>query len=137
MDRVDADGAAAAVAYFFALEQFMFTTGQASEFESMSHKACGYCDESMSNNQWLLETGSIYEGGDVDVQVLEAYVRDPVTGIFPIDVRVTTSEIVIRDSDGNLADRVGEQSNDIRAEVGTRKGEWVVVGMPAISDGDR
>ncbi len=136
MDRDDGKGAAAAVDYFFQVQHHMLLTGDRSTYKELSHRACGYCDSTLDNAKWLSDTGSSYEGGAVEVEVLSTYQRDPVTGVTPLDIRVKTEELTIRDSDGAEVDHVGAQTTEIRAELGQRDGRWIVVGMPAMPEVD-
>ncbi len=47
MEREDAEGAAAAAEYFIELYPYVMATGDTEEFEAMSHRACGFCDDAL------------------------------------------------------------------------------------------
>jgi hypothetical protein len=136
MDRDDADGAVAALEYFYAVQQYMFLTGSTAEYKELSHRACGYCDSMLGNARWLKESGATYTGGEKSIEVLEVYVRDVVTGVTPLDVRLTSEPVTILDAEGNEIDSVPRDVVDVRAELGQRDGQWVVVGLPPVPEAE-
>jgi len=135
MDKKDGDGAAAATSYFFELQQHMFLTGETDEYSAMSHQACDYCATMLENAEWLASSQSTYEGGARSVEVVQIYTRDAVTAVTPVDIKLTTEAVVIRDSSGHEVENLPAETVEIRAELGQRDGEWVVVGMPPVPKG--
>ncbi|MBL0886144.1 DUF6318 family protein [Myceligenerans indicum] len=81
MDRDDAAGAAAAAEYFIKLYPYVMATGDTEEFEAMSHGACGFCSDALEQAESIRENNDTWVGGEVNVEILEAYAPDELTGI--------------------------------------------------------
>lgn len=129
MERDDAEGAAAAAEYFLELVPYVLVTGDRAEFESMSHAACQYCANVLANEQWLRDTGSVYQGGETQAEISKVYSQDPITSIFPFDARATTERILVTDANGGSVDSVERETLDLRVEVAMGDGGWVIIGI--------
>lgn len=127
MNRKDAEGAAAAAEYFIELYPYVMATGDIEEFESMSHRACGFCEDALEQARAIDESAWVYTGGESSVSVTQIYLRDGVTGIFPIDVEISQKSSRVEDRGGEEIYSVESKAFDRRVEVGRRGGEWVVV----------
>ncbi|WP_166844766.1 DUF6318 family protein [Isoptericola sp. BMS4] len=131
MDEHDADGAAAAAVYFMELYPYIMKTGDTAEFEKMSHKSCGYCDEALEQAGQIAERGDKYIGGDITANVVKTYRQDAATGILPLDVEVAEKASSIEDSEGNVLFESEAATSLDRVEIAwSDDGKWVVLGVP-------
>ncbi|MDR7383344.1 DUF6318 family protein [Promicromonospora iranensis] len=64
MERDDAEGAAAAAEYFIELYPYVMATGDTEEFEAMSHRACGFCDDALEDIASFQANDQTYRGGE-------------------------------------------------------------------------
>ena len=127
MDKKDADGAAAAAEYFLALYDHALKTGKTDALKKMSHRACGFCDDTLQEASTIADEKQTYEGGELAGVLVRAYKRDAVTGIYPLDMDVTQAPAKITESDGTVTWRQDRVITEARIEMGLRDGEWVVV----------
>jgi hypothetical protein len=134
MEREDAEGAAAAAEYFIELYPYVMATGDTKEFEAMSHRACGFCDDALKQASRIAESNYMYVGGGSALSVVETYVRDDVTGIFPLDVEISQNPSQITDRDGKEVYSADAKVSESRVEMGVRKGQWVVVTVAPIPE---
>jgi hypothetical protein len=134
MERDDAKGAAAAAEYFIELYPYVMATGDTEEFEAMSHRACGFCDDALEQAKRIEERNYMYSGGDSKLSVTETYVRDEVTGIFPLDVEISQKSSVISDQEGKDVHVSNAKDSESRIEMGIRDGRWVVVTVAPIPE---
>jgi hypothetical protein len=137
MERDDAKGAAAAAEYFIELYPYVMATGDTKEFEAMSHRACGFCDDALEQAKRIEEGGWAYTGGGSTLSLVEAYKRDELTGVYPLDVEISQESSQISESGGAQLDSVESKVFDRRIEMGLRDGEWVVVTVAPIPEADR
>lgn len=136
MDRDDAAGAAAAAEYFIELYPYVMATGDTSEFEAMSHEACGFCSASLRDTRRINQNNNEYIGGHTKASIIQEYEQDALTGIHPFDMRVTQDESKVVDANGKELSSLGETVSIIRVEVGRRSGQWFVAEV-ASADGGR
>ena len=134
MKRDDAEGAAAAAEYFIELYPYVMATGDIEEFEAMSHRACGFCDDALEQAERIKEGGWTYSGGTSTLGVTQVYKRDELTGIYPMDAEIAQEPSRISDPNGNKLDSVESKLFERRIEMGIRAGEWVVVTVAPIPD---
>jgi len=132
MEREDAEGAAAAAEYFIELYPYVMATGDTEEFEAMSHRACGFCDDALEQARQIEEGGWRYTGGGSTLSVTQTYERDDLTGIYPLDVEISQESSEISENDGTKLDSIESKVFDRRVEMGLRRGEWVVVTVAPI-----
>jgi hypothetical protein len=134
MDQEDAAGAAAAAEYFIELYPYVMATGDTSEWESMSLDTCEPCSGFIEQASTIASRGDVFEGGVIAAEVPEPgrYVRDEVTGIFPLDVAYTQEPMTISSSAGEELYASDMTSSERRVEMGLRGGEWVVVTIAEI-----
>lgn len=135
MERDDAEGAAAAAEYFIELYPYVMATGDTEEFEAMSHRACGFCDDALEQAQRIEGGGYTYSGGESMLSVMEIYDRDEVTGIFPLDTEISQQASLISDSSGNVLHSSDAKAFESRVEMGIRNDRWVVVTVAPIPKG--
>lgn len=129
MERDDAEGAAAAAKYFIELYPYVMATGDTEEFEAMSHRACGFCEQTLDDASRISELGRTYRGGDIAITILGRYERDPVTGIYPLDVEVTQEASETLNTDGSVVASAEPQKTEHRLEIGRRRGSWLIVAV--------
>lgn len=127
MDRDDAEGAAAAAEYFIELYPYVMATGDTEEFEGMSHEACGFCADALKSLAANEEAGYAYIGGAVSVNILEVFEQDALTGLIPIDVKVSQSTSSTFDESGNQIASAPREVNKSRVEVAKAGSRWVIV----------
>lgn len=127
MEQEDAEGAAAAAEYFIELYPYVMTTGDTSEWEAMSHEACGPCASLIEDARLRLEDGDVFEGGGTDANMVQAYQRDEATGIFPLDLEVAQEAVQIASPAGEVLYSEDARTFVRRAEMGLRNGAWTVV----------
>ncbi|WP_369370322.1 DUF6318 family protein [Promicromonospora sp. Populi] len=137
MDRDDAEGAAVAAEYFIELYPYVMATGDTEEFEAMSHQACGFCEEALEQANEIDEEGWAYAGGESSLSVTQVYMRDEVTGIYPLDTEISQAPSRITGPNGDEIYSVESKRFDRRVEMGTRDGEWVVVTVAPIPGADQ
>ncbi|MFJ3402717.1 DUF6318 family protein [Promicromonospora sp. NPDC090134] len=137
MKRTDAEGAAAAAEYFIELYPYVMATGDTEEFEAMSHRACGFCSDALEQAKRIKEHGYTYAGGDATLEVTETYVRDDVTGIYPLDTEISQKSSQISDSNGKEVHSTVDKISESRVEMGIRGGSWVVVTVAPIPVGQQ
>ncbi|MDO8144529.1 DUF6318 family protein [Isoptericola sp. 178] len=129
MDRKDEKGAAAAAAHFLELRAPMMATGETRAWEAMSHRACDFCESGFEQARKIAARGDAYTGGEASIEILETYGHDSLTGIFPVDLRLTEEPSSITDKSGAVLFSTKRTVTELRIEVGTRDGEWVIVGV--------
>lgn len=129
MERDDAEGAAAAAEYFIELYPYVMATGDTEEFEAMSHRACGFCDQALRDAARMQARDQSFQGGTTDVNVLDSYLRDDLTGIYPLDVEVQQEASKTVDAAGAEVASAQPQTSDHRVELGRKNNRWVVVAI--------
>lgn len=134
MKRNDAEGAAAAAEYFIELYPYVMATGDTEEFEAMSHRACGFCEDALEQAERIADGGYAYSGGDTNLTVITTYARDELTGIYPLDVEISQKSSLISDGDGEEIHAVKDKDSESRIEMGLRKNDWVVVAVAPIPE---
>ncbi|WP_277213354.1 DUF6318 family protein [Isoptericola croceus] len=127
MDKKDSEGAAAAAVYFLELYDYSLKTGDTTTFEQMSHRACGFCDDTVQEASTIAREQKTYRGGELVGKLVQTHERDPVTGIYPLDMDVTQAPAEIVDSKGSIEWSQDRAVTEARVEMGLRDGEWVVV----------
>lgn len=137
MKRDDAEGAAAAAEYFIELYPYVMATGDTAEFEAMSHRACGFCDELASQASAIQDAGETFVGGETTVKITKAYKRDEVTAIYPFDSEIIQEAQRITAADGRVVLDADREVLDRRIEIGRKGGEWVMVTVAPIPEHDR
>jgi len=136
MDKKDGDGAAAAVKYILALEQPMMVTGDSAEWEKRSHRTCDFCAARLDQARTIAERGDAYDGGEVEVSIETVYQRDPITGIWPLDITLREPQTTITDVSGTVVFESEGSTAERRAEIALKDGEWVLVGIGEIPEED-
>jgi hypothetical protein len=134
MKRDDAEGAAAAAEYFIELYPYVMATGDTEEFEEMSHRACGFCEELSSQASAIQDADEVFVGGETSVEITKEYKRDEVTGIYPFDSKITQQAQTITAADGHVVLDAKQEVLDRRIEMGRRNGEWVMVAVAPIPE---
>lgn len=137
MKRKDAKGAAAAAEYFIELYPYVMATGDTEEFEAMSHRACGFCDELASQASAIQDAKETFIGGKTTVEITNEYQRDEVTGIYPFDSKITQEAQTITGADGRVVLDAKREVLDRRIEIGRRNGEWVMVTVAPIPENNQ
>ncbi len=112
----------------------MQASGDTAAWDAMSHQECEYCANRSTQAKKIQETGAVFTGGSARVRVLHTYARDALTGIWPIDVRMSEEPAQIASSSGDVQWQQERVTNDFRVEVGQRDGAWVIVGVVASAD---
>jgi len=129
MKRDDAEGAAAAAEYFIELYPYVMATGDTEEFEAMSHRACGFCEQTLKDVDRIQNRGQTFQGGATEAMLLDQYLRDDLTGIYPLDFEVTQEASKTLDADGSVASSAKAQVSEHRVEVGRKSDRWLVVAI--------
>lgn len=134
MEQEDAEGAASAAEYFIELYPYVMSTGDTAEWESMSLETCAPCTGFIEQASTIASRGDVFEGGVIAAEVVEPgrYIRDEVTGVFPLDVTYTQEPMTISSSAGEELFTSERTSSERRVEMGLRDGEWVVVTIAEI-----
>ncbi|MDO8151855.1 DUF6318 family protein [Isoptericola sp. b408] len=127
MDKKNAEGAAAAAEHFIELYDYTLKTGDTEALRTMSHRSCGFCDETLAEAESIQTKGETYEGGELSFSLIESFQRDPVTGLFPMDVDVRQAPASIASRSGEVVWEQGATTTEARIEMGRRDGTWVVV----------
>ncbi|WP_265521599.1 DUF6318 family protein [Oerskovia flava] len=127
MERDDAEGAAAAAEYFLSLRSYIMVTGDTEEWESLSYESCGYCASGLEQAETIASRGDVFTGGEITTEIVETYLQDSVTGIFPFDLKTDEARTVITDSAGDELFEAESSSQVNRVEVGRQDGDWVIV----------
>jgi hypothetical protein len=125
----DAEGAAAAAEYFIELYPYVMATGDTEEFEAMSHRACGFCAQALDDAVRIRNLGQVFQGGATDVVVLDQYVRDSLTGIYPLDVEVTQEASKTVGVDRSVVATADAHTSQHRVEMGRKNDRWLVVAI--------
>ncbi|MFE7505112.1 DUF6318 family protein [Promicromonospora sp. NPDC057488] len=126
MNRKDAKGAAAAAEYFIELYPYVMATGDVEEFEAMSHRACGFCEDALEQAEKLRSRNEAWTGGEIKSVLRETYERDEITGLYPLDFEVEQAAARITDSRGATVFEGEDERATYRVELGLRDGDWVV-----------
>jgi hypothetical protein len=127
MEREDAEGAAAAAEYFIELYPYVMATGDTGEFEAMSHRACGFCDDALEQAKKIRIRHETWSGGEIRTVLLETYVRDEITGVYPLDFEVEQDAARITDAEGTTVFEGEDERSTYRVELGRTSDKWVVV----------
>lgn len=135
MDQHDAEGAAAALEYFLALDPYAMRTGDVTDLKAMSHDSCEYCKSRIEQAETIAERDDVYVGGSTTFTVLETYQRDAATGIWPLDVELREDAVTITDGAGGTVYESEGGVAQRRVELGVVDGDWVVVEVGAIPEG--
>ena len=134
MDDDGYEGAQAGAKYFQLLDPYMMKTGDTAEWEAMSHKECSTCSNRLEQARTIAENGDVFEGGETTVRVLHTYEQDEPTGMWPLDVRVTTEEVTIFDPQREPVAEFDRVEYDVRMEMALRDGQWLVVGVAPLDE---
>ncbi len=129
MKRTDAKGAAAAAEYFIELYPYVMATGDTEEFEAMSHRACGFCEQAVKDAERIKDRNQVFQGGTTKVKILDRFVQDDLTGIYPLDVEVNQAASETLAPDGSVVSSAEAQVSAHRVEIGRKDGHWVVVAI--------
>lgn len=127
MDDDGQAGAEAAALYFLSLEPYMQSSGDTSDWESMSHSVCEFCANRLEQAKEIAANGDTFTGGHALAEITETYAQDPPTGIWPIDVIVHQDATRIARPSGEVVFTQEANTFSARIEVALRDGEWVVV----------
>jgi hypothetical protein len=128
MDQHDAEGAAAAAEYYVSLYDYVMRTGDTTEWEAMSHRSCGFCNDAIAQADRVQSENATWSGGEIaDVEVVQTYERDAATGIFPLDMTIAQTAATITASDGEVLFQGQDEMNSYRVEMGVVDDGWVVV----------
>lgn len=127
MEKKDAEGAAAAAEYFLSLRSYIMKTGDTAEWEAMSHRTCGYCASGLEQAEAISEHSYAFKGGEISASLSEAYERDALTGIWPLDLATDEAEIRVVDAEGKPIFKSDGSRYMSRVEVGLKGGRWVVI----------
>ncbi|GAB3166061.1 hypothetical protein GCM10027059_24560 [Myceligenerans halotolerans] len=136
MKQNDAKGAAAAAEYFIELYPYVMATGDTAEFEAMSHEACGFCADTLSDARRIARNEESYIGGQTAITIGQMYERDELTGIYPLDLSVVQDASQVIDQQGKEVSALEEVASDLRIEVGRRAGQWVIAEVASTSGGE-
>ncbi|MFC4631783.1 DUF6318 family protein [Promicromonospora alba] len=136
MEREDAEGAAAAAEYFLSLYAYTKATGDTEEWDAMSHQTCGFCEMAKVHATEIAANQERYSGGGLSVDVTQMYLKDELTGIYPLDVRLSQAPFEIRDRAGERIESSDGEVLDRRVEMGRRGDKWIVVTVAPIPDGN-
>lgn len=104
-------------------------TNDTAVYESMSHKACGTCEARLDQARTIAQNGDTFMGGEKTVRVVHAYLQDEPTGIWPLDVEVTTDDVWITDDQGTEVAAFDRVTYVSHYELALSNGSWVVVGI--------
>jgi hypothetical protein len=104
-------------------------TGDTEEFEAMSHRACGFCEQALEDANRIQARDQKFQGGAIEVKVLDRYLRDELTGIYPFDVEVEQEASKTVGLAGSVIASAQSQTSEHRVEVGRKNNRWVVVGI--------
>ncbi|MGF0115015.1 DUF6318 family protein [Promicromonospora sp. Marseille-Q5078] len=129
MDDDGPAGAEAAAVYFLELDDYIMKTNDTAEWEAMSGKACGFCDDRLDQARTIADRGDVFEGGSTTVKILHTYEQDAATGIWPIDVETSEKPWTITDSNGEEIASQAAVVAKSRVEVAQKSGDWVIVGV--------
>lgn len=129
MQREDANGAAAAAEYFIELYPYVMATGDTKEFEAMSHPECGFCDQALTDVNRIQNSNQRFQGGEIEAELLDQFLQDDLTGIYPIDFEVRQQESRTLDADDTVISTAGAQISEHRVEVGRETGHWIVIAI--------
>ena len=127
MEREDAEGAAAAAEYFIELYPYVMATGDTEEFEAMSHRACGFCDDALEQAEKIHTRHETWSGGEIEGVLLETYAQDEITGVYPLDFQVQQDAARITDAEGVTVFEGKDERATYRVELGRMGGNWIVV----------
>jgi hypothetical protein len=118
MDRTDEVGAAAAAVYFLELYPYVMATGDLAEWDAMTWaELCSFCTATRERQVLRAAASETYEGGEVTLEVLQTFPLDDLIGGYPLDVRISQAEAVIRDANGAEKDRQEGFSGTLRVEM--------------------
>ncbi len=134
MDQHDADGAAAALEYFLALDLYAMRTGDVSDLEAMSHDSCEYCESRIEQAETIAERDDVFVGGSTTFTILTSYQQDAATGLWPLDVEIREDSATITDSAGEEVYESEDGVAQRRVEMGIVDGDWVVVEIGPIPE---
>lgn len=136
MEREDAEGAAAAAEYFLSLYAYTKATGDTEEWDAMSHRTCGFCETATEHAAEIAANHENYSGGELSMDVTQVYLKDELTGIYPLDIRLSQAPFEIRDRAGEAIESSDGEVLNRRVEMGRRDSNWVVVTVAPIPDGN-
>lgn len=128
MDDDGPAGAEAAAVYFLELDDYIMKTGDTAEWESMSLKSCGFCDDRSNQAATIKQEGYIYDGGNVKARAVHTYAQDASTGIWPVDVETRVRAWTVTEGDKEVASQ-GAVTSTQRVEVARKSDKWVIVGV--------
>ncbi|MFE5311299.1 DUF6318 family protein [Isoptericola sp. NPDC056605] len=128
MDDDGPAGAEAAAVYFLELDAYIMKTGDTAEWEAMSQKNCGFCNERAKQAATIAREEYVYEGGEIRAKALHTYEQDAATGIWPIDVETRVQAWTVTYDDKEVASQNAVNSTQ-RVEVARASDSWVIVGV--------
>jgi hypothetical protein len=129
LDDESYHGAEAAAIYFLQLDAYMQATGDTTEWEAMSYKTCNFCAARLEQAHQIAEGGYTWTGGEMEASIVHTYEQDAITGIWPMDVRITQASASVHDGTGRSVKEIDQNIGDRRVEVVRVNGRWVIVGV--------
>ena len=103
MENDDAEGAAAAAAYFLQLYPYVMATGDTTEWDAMTWtETCGFCTSVSQDATSVADAGHTFVGGGVTAAIEKSWPLDTFTGGFPVDVQAEMQEAQVVDANGDV-----------------------------------
>jgi hypothetical protein len=95
----------------------------------MSHRACGFCAQALDDAVRIRNLGQVFQGGATNAVVLDQYVRDSLTGIYPLDVEVAQEASKTVGVDRSVVSTAEAHTSQHRVEMGRKNDRWLVVAI--------
>jgi len=132
MDRVDAEGALAAMTYFIALYGYAYATGDVEEWQAMSDPACVFCAGLTTDVQGATATGARLVGGELTITSSES-TPGADSNIFRVEITVMQAPYKEVDGSGTVTSS-GPGSGPTRVTAALEHGATWIVRAAAIDD---
>nr|WP_255434354.1 DUF6318 family protein [Cellulosimicrobium sp. TH-20] len=132
MDRDDAEGAAAAAEYFFALIPYVIATGETTEWDAMSwEESCDFCANIRTRAVEGVESGHKSSGAEVALSNPDVGAYDDFGGGYPVLFDFEQTPYSRVDSNGTVIASDDGGSGRIQVDMHRRDSGWVVLGVSA------
>lgn len=131
MDRQDETGALAAAAYFMALHDYAYGTGDLSGWTAVGGQDCEFCANVVADAQRVYGAGGRYVGGSGAYDNLEIVAFDDQLAVYTVQLHYTLGAGSELAQDGSTVRGVEAAEGYLLLDVAPSARGWVLLGGDA------
>ncbi|MHA7618103.1 DUF6318 family protein [Cellulosimicrobium cellulans] len=130
MERDDAEGAAAAAEYFLELYDDVLTTGDTTEWDSMSWtETCEFCTNVSADAAEIASSGDDYAGSAIALSNINVGELDTLIGGYPVTAEFKQDALVRTDSAGTIVEKSGPSDGRLQIDMLHDGAGWRVLSL--------